>query len=159
VPFFIRLNTGRIGFGLALASLVGLVLVYPSGVLVDRFGRKSVIVPATVLSGISLLLFLLAPSYGWFLAGCVVWSIATGVGGAAPAAYAADVTPAGMNAAAMSAYRMLSDLGYVLGPLALGLATDVLGANLTLAATAMILAGSALLFARYAPESHRPDRL
>ena len=138
---------------------VGLVLVYPSGVLVDRFGRKSVIVPATLLSGVSLLLFLLAPSYGWFLTACVVWSIATGVSGAAPAAYAADVSPAGMNAAAMSVYRMLADLGYVLGPLALGLATDLVGANLTLAATAVLLAGSGLLFALYAPESHRPDRL
>jgi len=136
----------------------GLVLVYPSGVLVDRFGPKSVIVPATLLSGVSLLLFLLAPSYGWFLTACVVWSIATGVSGAAPAAYAADVSPAGMYAAAMSVYRMLADLGYVLGPLALGLATDLVGANLTLAATAVLLAGSGLLFARYAPESLRPDR-
>ena len=152
------LNADRIGLGLALASLVGLVLVYPSGVLVDRFGRKSVVVPATVLSAVSLLLFLLAPSYGWFLTACVVWSIATGVSGAAPAAYAADVSPPGMNAAAMSVYRMLADLGYVLGPLTLGLATDLAGANLTLAATAVLLAGSGLLFARYAPESLRPDR-
>jgi DHA1 family multidrug resistance protein-like MFS transporter len=155
----LALTTSRIGVGLALASLVGLVLVYPSGVLVDRFGRKSVIVPATLLSGVSLLLFLLAPSYGWFLTACVVWSIATGVSGAAPAAYAADVSPAGMNAAAMSVYRMLADLGYVLGPLALGLATDLVGANLTLAATAVLLVGSGLLFALHAPESHRPDRL
>jgi len=154
----LALTTGRIGLGLALASLVGLVLVYPSGILVDRFGRKSVVVPATLLSGVSLLLFLLAPSYGWFLTACVVWSIATGVSGAAPAAYAADVAPPGMNAAAMSAYRMLADLGYVLGPLALGLATDLAGANVTLAATAALLAGSAVLFARYAPESLRLER-
>ncbi len=82
------LNADRIGLGLALASLVGLVVIYPSGVLVDRYGRKSVIVPATFMAGISLVLFLLAPSYAWFLAGCVAWSVASGVGGAAPAAYA-----------------------------------------------------------------------
>jgi MFS family permease len=155
----LSLTTGRIGFGLALASLVGLVLVYPSGVLVDRFGRKSVIVPATLVSGVSLLLFLFAPSYAWFLAGCVAWSVAVGISGAAPAAYAADVAPAGMNAAAMSAYRMLADLGYVVGPIALGLATDLVGANATLTATAALLAVVAVLFARYAPESHRPGRL
>ena len=85
------LNADRIGLGLALASLVGLVVIYPSGVLVDRYGRKSVIVPATFMAGISLVLFLFAPSYAWFLAGCVAWSVASGVGGAAPAAYAADV--------------------------------------------------------------------
>ena len=155
----LSLSTDRIGLGLALASLVGLVVIYPSGVLVDRYGRKAVIVPATFLSGISLLLFLLAPSYAWFLAGCVAWSVATGVGGAAPAAYAADVAPSGMNAAAMSAFRMLADLGYVVGPIALGLATDLVGADTALGATAVLLAATALFFGRYAPESHQQGRL
>jgi MFS family permease len=151
----LALNADRIGLGLAVASLVGLVVIYPSGVLVDRYGRKSVIVPATFLAGVSLLLFLLAPSYTWFLAGCVAWSLASGVGGAAPAAYAADVAPPGMNAAAMSAFRMLADLGYVVGPIALGLSTDLLGAHATLGGTAVLLAVTALLFARFAPESHQ----
>src|SRR6266542_5410569 len=151
------LNADRIGLGLALASLVGLVVIYPSGVLVDRYGRKSVIVPATVMAGISLVLFLLAPSYAWFLAGCVAWSVASGVGGAAPAAYAADVAPPGMNAAAMSGYRMLADLGYVVGPIALGLATDLVGADATLGGTALLLAATALLFARFAPATLRRD--
>jgi len=151
----LSLSADRIGLGLALASLAGLAVVYPSGVLVDRYGRKFVIVPATFVSAVSLLLFLLAPSYAWFLAGCVAWSLAAGVSGAAPAAYAADVAPPGMNAAAMSAFRMLSDLGYVVGPIALGLATDVVGADATLGITALLLAGTALFFGRYAPESHR----
>jgi MFS family permease len=146
----LSLSTDRIGLGLALASLVGLAVVYPSGVLVDRYGRKIVIVPATFVSGVSLLLFLLAPSYAW--------SLAVGVSGAAPAAYAADVAPPGMNAAAMSAFRMLADLGYVVGPIALGLATDLVGADATLGATALLLAATALLFGRYAPESHRQAR-
>lgn len=151
----LALTTDRIGFGLALASVVGLALAYPAGVLVDRCGRKAVIVPATVLSGVSLVLFLLAPSYAWFLAGCVAWSVAAGVSGAAPAAYAADMAPRGMNAAAMSAYRMLSDLGYIVGPIALGLLTDLFGANTALATTAVLLVAVALLFARLAPEPHR----
>jgi MFS family permease len=152
------LTAGRIGLGLALASLVGLVLAYPAGVVVDHYGRKAVIVPATMLAGLSLVLFLVAPTYGWFLVACVAWSVAAGIGGAAPAAYAADVAPPGMNAAAMSTYRMLSDLGYVAGPLALGLAADLVGADLTLEATAVLLVVVALLFARLAPETHRGGR-
>ena len=121
----LALSTARIGVGLALASVVGLALAYPAGVLVDRYGRKTVIVPSTVMAGVSLVLFVLAPSYAWFLVGCVAWSVASGVSGAAPATYAADVAPAGMNAAAISGYRMLSDLGYVIGPMALGTAADL----------------------------------
>ena len=151
----LALTTDRIGFGMALASIVGLALAYPAGVMVDRYGRKVVIVPATAMSGLSLVVFLFAPSYAWFLAACVVWSIAAGVGGAAPAAYAADAAPPGMNAAAMSAYRMVGDLGYVVGPVVLGVATDLVGADATLAATAVLLVIVAVLFARLAPELYR----
>ena len=147
------LSPDRIGVGLAVASLVGLALIYPSGVLVDRFGRKLLIVPATLMSAASMLVFIVAPSYAWFLTACVVWSLATGVSGAAPAAYAADVAPPGMNAAAMSAFRMLSDAGYVLGPIGLGLVADLFGADVALATAAVLLAAAALLFARYASET------
>ncbi len=149
------LATDQIGLGLALISVLGLGLAYPSGVLADRFGRKAVIVPSTLITGLSFVLFLLAPTYGWFLAGCVAWSIALGISGAAPAAYAADMAPAGMNAAAMSSYRMLADLGYVVGPLLLGLVADLFGVEAALAGTAALLTFVALLFARFAPETHR----
>jgi MFS family permease len=151
----LALSADRIGFGLALSSLVGLVLAYPAGMLVDRYGRKIVIVPATALAGAAMIVFLLASSYGWFLAACVVWSLAIGISGAAPAAYAADVAPGGMNAAAMSTFRMLADLGYVVGPIALGVVTDVFGADAALAATAALLVVVAALFGRFAPETYR----
>jgi hypothetical protein len=61
-----------------------------------------------------------------------------------------------MNAAAMSGYRTVSDLGYVIGPIALGLATDLAGADVTLMATAALLIVVALAFWRFAPESFRP---
>jgi MFS family permease len=125
----VLVEAAALGF---VASLVGLALAYPSGALVDRYGRKAVIVPATMLSGASMVMFPYAPSYAWFLLACVAWSVASGVSGAAPAAYAADVAPPGMNAAAMSMYRMLGDLGYVVGPVALGASTDLFGANATL---------------------------
>src|SRR5262245_6640669 len=147
------LTTDRIGVGLALASLVGLALAYPAGALADRYGRKAVIVPSTLVAGVALVLVVPAPSYAWFLAACATWRVAAGLSGAAPATYAADVAPAGMNAAAMSTFRMLSDMGYVAGPLALGLATDLFGAERTLAATAALLVAVALVFARLAPET------
>ena len=150
----LQLSPDRIGFALALGSLAGFGFAYPAGVLVDRYGRKSVIVPATLLTSASMLLFLLAPSYTWFVAACLVWSVAQGVGGVAPAAYAADVAPPRMNAAAMSLYRTLADSGYVVGPIVLGLVTDGFGIDTALATGASLLAGVGLLFAWRAPESY-----
>jgi MFS family permease len=148
----------RLGLGLGLASLVALALVYPSGALVDRYGRKTVIVPATLVAGTALGVFLVAPSYGWFVVACGLWGLASGISGAAPAAYAADVAPAGMNAAAMSSYRMLGDVGYMLGPVALGLVADVFGLDAALAVAAGLLCLVGLVFGRFAPESYASMR-
>lgn len=148
------LSVAAIGFALMLGSVSGLFAAYPAGWLTDRLGRKAVIVPATVMTGASMLLFCFAPSYVWFVAACIVWGVASSVGGAAPAAYAVDSAPPGMNASAMGFFRMTGDAGYVIGPLALGLIADLYGpvAALLVAATLVTLIGVA--FAMVAPETH-----
>ena len=160
VPLLVRdrlqLAPDQIGLGLSLVSLGALVLAYPSGVLVDRLGRKSVIAPSTLISALATVMFALAPTFAWYLLACAVWSIALGISAAAPSAYAADTAPPGMNAAVMSTYRMLSDAGYVIGPVALGVISDVSGAPAALAVAGGLLGISALLFARFAPETGVP---
>ncbi|HEV2108050.1 MAG TPA: MFS transporter, partial [Thermomicrobiales bacterium] len=147
------LGPGAIGLGLGMISIVGLVLAYPSGMLVDRFGRKAVIVPAAFLTGAASLLYAAAPGFAWFLVASAVWSTASGIGGAAPAAYAADTAPAGMMAAALGTYRMISDFGYVVGPLVLGIVADVGTPDSALVLCAVMLFASGLMFARFAPET------
>jgi len=154
----IGLNPSQIGFGLAAVSVVSLLMAYPAGVLVDTFGRKVVIAPATLFSGLGLIGFAFAPSYFWFLVACVVWAMASGIGGGAPAAYAADVAPPGMTAAAMSAYRMLSEFGYVVGPTLLGLAAEFLGIRPTLVMTAIGIVSLGALFWLAAPETYRKSQ-
>ncbi len=154
----LALTPSEIGFGFALGSIIGLAITYPAGALVDHYGRKAVIVPATVLTGFSMLAFSIAPSYFWFLFATGLWGGASAASGAAPAAYAADSAKGGMNAAAMGGYRMLSDMGYVLGPILLGLIADLQGldAPMWIAATALVL--TAILFAMLAPETHAGRR-
>jgi MFS transporter, DHA1 family, multidrug resistance protein len=149
------LSVGAIGFALMLGSICGLVAAYPAGWVADRYGRKVVIVPATVLTGTSMFLFCLAPNYGWFIAASIVWGVASSVGGAAPATYAADSAPPGMNAAAMSTFRMTADAGYVIGPLALGFIADVYSPIVSLAVAAVLLLLVGAAFALLAPETLR----
>ena len=149
------LTPDQIGLGLATISVTAVLLAYPSGALADRYGRKLLIVPSTIMTGVSMVLFLLAPSFLWFMVACAAWSIATGVQSSAPGAYAADITPPGMNAAAMSTFRTISETGYVLGPLVLGLIADLAGANAALGTTAALMAVVGILFWLFAPEKSR----
>jgi DHA1 family multidrug resistance protein-like MFS transporter len=154
----LALSASQVGFGMAIGSVLGLMVAYPSGVLVDRYGRKMIIVPATMLTGVSLLIFCFAANYGWFVLGSVVWGVASAVAGAAPSAYAADTAPPGMNASAMSTYRMLADAGYVVGPIVLGLTVDWYGASIALIVAAALKFSMSALFARYAPETYAARR-
>ena len=151
----LNLSVSAIGFALMLGSICGVIAAYPTGWLADRYGRKAVIVPATLLTGLSMLLFCFAPSFAGFTAASIVWGIASSVGGSAPAAYAADSAPPGMNATAMSLFRMTSDAGYVLGPLALGLVVDIWGPVVAIVTAAALLVVVGAAFAVLAPETHR----
>ncbi len=151
----LQLSASRIGAALAIGSVLGLFAAYPAGMMADRFGRKPVIVPSCLLVGVAMAGFAYATSFTGFALACVAWGIATSISGAAPAAYAADSAPPGMNAAAMSSYRMLSDLGYVVGPIGLGLLVDYQGTDTTLIVSATMIVAVGLLFAHFAPETWR----
>ena len=150
---WLGLAPGTIGLSMALGSLAGLLGAYPAGWLSDRFGRKPVIVPTTILAGVAMLLFGAAPDLAWFMVASLAWGLASGMGGASPATYAADIAPPGMNAAAMSLFRMLGDIGYVIGPIGLGLITDFHGPAAALGVCAALLVASGLLFGLFAPET------
>lgn len=148
-----QLSPDQIGVGLGMISIVGMIFVYPSGMLVDHFGRKAVIVPSVILSAIGMLAFVVADDYASFLVASTFWATAGGIAGAAPGAYAADVAPPGMMASAMGVYRALSDVGYVIGPLAMGGISDIAGADTSLIVTAVLLLVVGILFAFRADES------
>ncbi len=150
----IGLDYGEIGLALSAGSILGLLAVYPAGMAVDKWGRKAVIVPATAATAASFAVFGFADSFLWFAAASALWGIASSVGGSAPAAYAADSAPPGMNASAMSMFRMLGDVGYVVGPILLGAIVDAAGAGAALWLSAGLLLAVGAAFARRAPETH-----
>lgn len=154
------LSVAEIGFAMMLANVCGLVAAYPAGWVTDRLGRKAVIVPSTILTGLSMLLFGYAPSYGWFIAASIVWSIATSLSIAAPAAYAADSAPREKAAVAMSAYRMTADTGYIIGPPGLGLLADITSPTIAIIAGASVLVLLGGIFAVAATErpAHSTER-
>ena len=149
------LSATQIGASMALGSITGVLATYPAGVFVDRFGRKAVIVPSTIATGLSFLIYAFAPTFAWFMVASATWGVASAAAGAAPTAYAADITVKSHAATAMAAYRTLADVGYVVGPIALGLIADGFGLPSALYLASALLIGVALLFAKFAPETYR----
>lgn len=152
------LTTGQIGLGLSAISIISLAVAYPSGVVVDRFGRKAVIVPALMFGAAAMIFFAISSDFIFYVSSCIVWGLSVGLAGAAPTAYAADVAPPGMNAAAMGTFRTLSDSGYVVGPFLLGAIAGFTGTGSALVVTAAMLIVVGAGFALIAPEPRRETR-
>jgi MFS-type transporter involved in bile tolerance (Atg22 family) len=102
-----------------------------------------------------MVLFCYAPSYAWFIVASIIWNVAVSISSSAPAAYVADSAPPGMNAAAMSTYRMTTDAGYIIGPLGLGLFADITSPATAIIAASVVLILIGALFAIAAPERRR----
>ncbi len=147
------LSTSQIGVGLTMNSVMSVLLAYPSGWLADRFGRKAVIVPATILNGVSLLMFGAAGGFGGFIVAALVWGAAGGISSSAPAAYAADLAPPGRGAWLLSRYRTFADAGYVAGPLTLGFIASAASPVTALWACSALVIVSGITFAIRAPET------
>lgn len=149
------LSATQIGLGMAIGSIVGLFVIYPSGALADRYGRKAVIVPGTLLTGVAFGLFFFSGGFMWFAVASALWGISSSIGSSAPAAYAADAAPPGMNAAAIGCFRMLADVGYVIGPIAMGILADWHGPKSAMIWAALLMLATGAVFGLFAPETHR----
>lgn len=148
------LSPAQIGLALTLVNVLNIATLYHSGALSDRFGRKPVIWPSTVISGLSLLAFAWSGGYLAFIGSALLWGLASGISGPSPGAYIADLAPAAQRGRLIGIYRTCADAGYVVGPLLLGWLVGVAGFSAPLVLTAALFVLSGMLFALLAPETH-----
>jgi DHA1 family multidrug resistance protein-like MFS transporter len=147
------MSTWGLGLVFSMMTFLNLVILAPSGVMSDRFGRKAVIVPATLMTGLALMLFAVSNSVWMFVMAGVVLGIGAGVAGPAPAAYAADIAPPGLRGVSMGLYRTFGDMGFFVGPILAGWLADVSSFGWALGLNAALLILCALLFGLLARET------
>jgi DHA1 family multidrug resistance protein-like MFS transporter len=120
VPLYASLNLGlsedKIGILLTVAAIVTSLCTFPSGWLSDRVGRKKPIMSCLFLSAIAVVLIPLQTKLGSLAATMAFYGLATGLQGSI-AAWPADVAPKDKLGTSMGVYRVIGDIGMVLGPI------------------------------------------
>jgi len=149
------MSPGGLGLVFTLMTVLNLVTLAPARTMIDRLGRKAVIVPSALVTGAALVLFALSGQVWMFVLAAVIHGLGTGIVGPAPAAYAADIAPDGMRGVTMGLYRTFGDAGFVIGPVLLGSLADLTTFGWALTFDAAVLVGIALLFALFARETLR----
>ena len=149
------MSPGILGLVFAMMTVLQLIVLAPGGTMIDKLGRKAVIVPSALVTGVALVLFALSGNVWVFIMAAVIHGFGTGILGPAPAAYAADIAPPGMRGVTMGLYRTFGDAGFVIGPVALGGLADLTGFGVALTFDAIVLVSFALLFGIFARETLR----
>ncbi len=147
------LREGQVGIGLTVIAVMQLILTPLAGRFSDRLGRKTLIVPGGLIAALGLIMFVHSSNYWLFLLSAALLGVGRGFSGPIPTAYVADIAPRGSYESMLAAFRAVSDLGWVVGPLLCGYLKDVAGVNLPFYLTAGGLCLAVILFALVAEET------
>lgn len=137
----IGLSVDEIGLVFGLASAVDMVMFYPVGMVMDRWGRKWAIVPSLVVLSASLILFPLTGDFLSFLLVGLLSGFGNGLGSGAVMTLGADLAPRNATGEFLGLWRFVGDSGAVAAPVAVG----ALAGAFTLGAAAVATGGVGLL--------------
>jgi MFS family permease len=136
-------SQASIVFAISLGAEV--LMFYPGGSIMDRWGRKAVSVPCLVVMGIGLICMALAGTFWELAAIAAVLGVGNGLAAGVNMTLAADVAPTQSRGEFFGAWRLVADLGGFLGPLEVSAAT----ALITLTGAAVLTGGLGLAGAAF----------
>ncbi|WP_433734498.1 MFS transporter [Nocardia sp. CA-129566] len=143
---------GMAGVTLTVFAAGNVAVLFASGRLSDRFGRKPFLIAGSLICAIGTAGLGIAADLPWLLATSFVAGLGSGMFTPAQQAAVADVIgPKARGGPVLAAFQMAADLGTVIGPVAVGAVAQTLSYALALALTGALLAVAATVWT-LAPE-------
>lgn len=116
-------ETTSLVFG--VAGAVEMLLFYPAGRVMDRYGRLAVAVPSMALLGASMMFLPLSTGVLSLSLVAVAMSIGNGIGSGIMMTLGADAAPADERVRFLGMWRVFSDTGNALGPVLVAVVATV----------------------------------
>jgi MFS family permease len=149
IPLFgdsIGLDVATIGLVYSIGSMLDMLLFYPAGMAMDRYGRKSTGIPGIALLGLALGLLPLAHGFYSLLAITCLAGIGNGLTTGIVMTIGSDLSPPQRRAEFLSVWRLMSDLGHTSAPFLIGTLVKIASLAVSaLAAGAIGMAGAVVL--------------
>jgi MFS family permease len=116
----IGLNPSATSLIFAISMAVDMSLFFVGGSIMDRFGRFWVAVPSLLVLGIGLAGLALAHRPSTVIVAAIILGLGNGVGAGVVMVLGSDASPDVGRPQFLSGWRLMSDIGNTLGPLAIG---------------------------------------
>lgn len=146
-------TTTSIIFG--IAGAVDMLLFYPAGKVMDRYGRVWVAVPCMVIMAVALTLLPFTYNATSLLLVALLLGFGNGMGSGIVMTLGADASPTVGRAQFLGGWRLCADLGIAGGPLLISGITAVAALSPAIFATAALGFAGAAAMARWAPTAGR----
>ncbi|GAA4162107.1 MFS transporter [Gryllotalpicola daejeonensis] len=139
-------STSSIIYG--VAGAIDALTFYPAGKVMDRYGRRWVAVPSTLVLGISFALMPLTHGVATLALVAMVMGFGNGIGSGIVMTLGADTSPAIGRPTFLGVWRELADAGAGIGPVILSAVTALAGLALGIEVSAVVgFAAAASLWA------------
>ncbi|MHB1679726.1 MAG: MFS transporter [bacterium] len=146
----IHINQFYIGLLISVSGLIGVALTYYSDRVINKLGIKRSIVISFAISASGMLWFIIFKNLDGFIASIILLSAGGGFSGPARNLYLMDSVDKNHYEEAIGIYRTLSDLGFILGPIIIGVAFSYYNYISAYSVVAAMLIAAAILFGAFA---------
>jgi DHA1 family multidrug resistance protein-like MFS transporter len=144
-----NMDLDLVGLALTVSAVISFMMLPFAGSFIDRYSKRIVVICASMLMSGALLMIGIGTQPFMFWIGMILLGMGGGVTAPAVAAYAADMMPRHSYGPGMGVLRSFGDIGFVLGPFAVGLFADLTttGFRGSILLNAALIAVSTVVFA------------
>lgn len=151
----VGMEPATISLVFGLSAAVDTLLFYPSGSVMDRFGRRWVAVPSMAVLGLAHLLLPLSTGVVTVTAVAMLMGLGNGMGSGIIMTISADASPAVGRSQFLGAFRLFADAGIGAGPLLIAAITTAAGLAPAILVMGLAGLGGAAIFGRWIPATTR----
>ncbi|MCA9829718.1 MAG: MFS transporter [Dehalococcoidia bacterium] len=152
----IGLDGGHISLIFGISSALDMLLFYPVGIIMDRWGRKFAGVPCLLTMAVGMILIPLSGSFTTLLLASLLTSLGNGFGSGIVMTLGADFSPVIGRPDFLGVWRLVGDMGTAGGPALLGIVAGFASLSAaSVAAGGLGLAGAAIMIFLMEEPLHR----
>lgn len=137
----IGLDVRAIGLIISIAAAIDMLLFYPTGIIMDRYGRKYAIIPSFFFQAVGMFLVPFTGSFLELMGAATLIGFGNGLGSGVMMTLGADLAPEDSRGEFLGIWRLIGDSGFTGAPLLVGSIAGLIG----LPMSAWALSGSGMI--------------